>query len=77
MLRSSGLPVMWLSGLVSDGCSDFEEEEAGLPGYMPASMTHEDGQGETQVERPGGPLRRNHSPLLEGLLLLGDTNLLS
>lgn len=62
---------------VSDGCSDSEEEEACLPRYMPASMTHEDGQGETQAECPGGPLGRNHSPLLEGLLLLCDTSLLS
>lgn len=23
------------SGLVSDGCDDFEEEEAGLPGDVP------------------------------------------
>lgn len=37
-----GVACVVLSGLVSEGCDDFEEEDAGLPGDMPTYMTREE-----------------------------------
>lgn len=59
-----------LSGLVSDGCDDFEEEETGLPGDMSTNMTREERHGQTPAGYPEGLWGGTHSPLF-----VGDTGL--
>lgn len=74
-MRVLGVACDVLSGLVSDGCDDFEKEEAGLPGDKPTNMTREERHGQTPAEYPEGLWGGTHSPLLEDHVFVGDTGL--